>query len=81
MPRIRLAHWHDGHAPGAEVDVDDDDLPGMVADGRVAEVLPAFAEGGVLTDAQWSAVSEAASEPAADEQAPPPRRRKAAQEE
>lgn len=39
MPRIRLAFWHDGHAPGEEIDVADDDLPALRRDGRVAQVL------------------------------------------
>lgn len=41
MPRIRLAFWHDGHAPGDEIDVTDGDLPALQRDGRVAHVLAA----------------------------------------
>lgn len=41
MPRIRLAFWHDGHAPGEEIDVAEADLPALRRDGRVADVLTA----------------------------------------
>jgi hypothetical protein len=39
MPRIRLAYWHSGHAPGDEIDVTDAELAALQRDGRVAEVL------------------------------------------
>lgn len=39
MPRIKLAHWHGGHAPGEELNVTDDDLRALERDGRVAEVV------------------------------------------
>ena len=39
MPRIKTSHWHDGHAPGTELEVDNDELRRLVRDGRVAEVL------------------------------------------
>lgn len=47
MPRIKLAHWHDGHAPGDEIDVTDTKLKDLRRDGRVAsvvEAVPAQAE-------------------------------------
>lgn len=53
MARIRLAHWHDGHNPGDEVDVPDDELPGLVRDGRVAEIL----DGRLLPPAVATAVN------------------------
>ncbi|WTW93619.1 hypothetical protein OG216_09630 [Streptomycetaceae bacterium NBC_01309] len=78
MPRIRLAHWHDGHKPGDEIDVDDDTCKALKRDGRVAEVLPDFAEGGMLP----SAASEAVNETGEPEQVvPAPRKRRASQEE
>ncbi|MFF1709318.1 hypothetical protein [Streptomyces sp. NPDC058268] len=39
MPRIKLAHWHDGHAPGDEIDVNDTELKELRRDGRVASVV------------------------------------------
>lgn len=86
MARIRLAHWHDGHNPGDEIDVPDDDLPGLLRDGRVAEVLSG--EGAlplglstevnssgepepVLTADQWEQVQAASDTPPAKR----PRRR------
>lgn len=48
MPRIRLAHWHDGHAPGAEIDVTADQLRALQRDGRVNEVLAEYDSGGPL---------------------------------
>lgn len=41
MPRIRLAYWHDGHAPGDEIDVTVEEAAALSRDGRVAEILPA----------------------------------------
>lgn len=61
MPRIRLAHWHGGHAPGSEIDVSDDELVALRRDGRVAAVLPAE-EGGVLEPTTAVAVNDT-SEP------------------
>ncbi|MFE5332565.1 hypothetical protein ACFRCG_39925 [Embleya sp. NPDC056575] len=58
MTRIRLAHWHDGHAPGDEIEVDSDQLRALQRDGRVAEVLPAYDEGGVLPPGVVEAVNE-----------------------
>jgi hypothetical protein len=81
MPRIRLAFWHDGHAPGDEVDVDDGTLRALRRDGRVAEVLPdkpAFAEGGVLPPG-LTAASNSSGEPEAV--SPPRRGRKTTAEE
>lgn len=39
MPRITLAHWHGGSAPGAELEVSDEELAALQHDGRVASVL------------------------------------------
>jgi hypothetical protein len=39
MPRIKLAYWHAEHAPGDEIDVDDESLAALQRDGRVAEVV------------------------------------------
>jgi len=77
MPRIRLAHWHDGHAPGDEIDVDDDLMRSLQRDGRVNAVLPdeVFAGGGFLPAGLSEAVNET-GEPEAVE-APPKRRGKA----
>lgn len=61
MPRIRLAHWHDGHAPGDGIDVDDDVLRALMRDGRVSEILPdgpQFTEGGVVPSGVSAAVNE-----------------------
>lgn len=77
MPRIRLAHWHGGHAPGDVITVDDDTLRALQRDGRVNEVLPdepEFAEGGVLPPGM-SLEYNAIGEPEAVEA--PPKRRKA----
>jgi hypothetical protein len=71
MPRIRLAHWHDGHKPGDEIDVDDDLCKALKRDGRVAEVLPDYAEGGFLPSGSASAFN-ASGEPEAV--LPPPKR-------
>ena len=38
MPRITLAHWHAGRAPGEELDVSDEELAQLRRDGRVAAV-------------------------------------------
>ncbi|MEU0940298.1 hypothetical protein [Embleya sp. NPDC005971] len=48
MTRIRLAHWHDGHAPGDEIDVEPDQVRALQRDGRVAEVLDDYDQGGPL---------------------------------
>ncbi|MFF3928563.1 hypothetical protein [Streptomyces hirsutus] len=37
--RIQLAHWHQGHPPGAEIDVDDAEFASLRRDGRVAAVV------------------------------------------
>lgn len=75
MARIRLAHWHGGHAPGDVIDVDAETLRALQRDGRVNEVLPEpeFAEGGVLPSGLSEAVNDS-GEPEAVE-APPKRRR------
>lgn len=39
MPRIKLAYWHDGHSPGDEVDVTDEEFAALRRDGRVAETV------------------------------------------
>lgn len=58
MARIKLAYWHDGHLPGAEITVDDDTLKALARDGRVAEVLPDYDEDGVLPSAVVQEVNE-----------------------
>jgi ABC-type glycerol-3-phosphate transport system substrate-binding protein len=68
MPRIRLAHWHDGHAPGDVITVDDEALRALARDGRVNELLPDEPEPAP------EPLPEAAPEPVAEE---PPKRRKA----
>lgn len=65
MARIRLAYWHDGHQPGDEVDVADEDVASLVRDGRVAEVLTAPTE---PVAAAQTEVAQASAEPAAAEQ-------------
>jgi len=57
MPRIRLAHWHDGHLPGDVIEVGVEQLRGLQRDGRVAEVL-GYDEGGVLTPGMVEAVND-----------------------
>lgn len=44
MPRIKLAYWHGPHGPGEEITVTDEELAGLVRDGRVAAVLETPAE-------------------------------------
>ncbi|WP_405909548.1 hypothetical protein OG742_37100 [Streptomyces sp. NBC_00828] len=39
MPRVTLAHWHNGRAPGDELDVTDAELANLRRDGRIANVL------------------------------------------
>lgn len=39
MPRVILAHWHAGLAPGDELDVTDEELANLRRDGRIADVL------------------------------------------
>jgi hypothetical protein len=77
MPRIRLAHWHGAHAPGDEIDVDDDVLRALLRDGRVNELLPGrprFAEGGVVPSGMSTAVNESGEVEAVEAA---PKRRKA----
>ncbi|URN11369.1 hypothetical protein LUW77_03505 [Streptomyces radiopugnans] len=62
MARIRLAHWHGGHRPGDEIDVADDEVAGLVRDGRVAEVVTAPSE--PLAAAQTETAQEPAEQPA-----------------
>lgn len=59
MPRIKLAHWHDGHAPGDETDVTDEQLKALIRDGRVAEVVD---------DAAAAEITPAPEAPAVDPQ-------------
>ncbi|WP_432091015.1 hypothetical protein [Streptomyces sp. NRRL F-5630] len=44
MPRIELAYWHAGHAPGDELTVSDEELAALRRDGRVARVIRPAAE-------------------------------------
>lgn len=39
MARVRLAHWHKGGRPGSVVEVSDEEVHGLLHDGRVAEVV------------------------------------------
>lgn len=39
MPRIRLAAWYAGAAPGSELDVDDATLKDLTRDGLVAALV------------------------------------------
>ncbi|MDT7847193.1 hypothetical protein [Streptomyces justiciae] len=84
MPRITLAHWHDGRAPGTELDVDDDELRQLTRDGRVATVTDAaipvsdgtpVAEAPGVDGAAAEAPAEDATEAEAAESAPKRRRR------
>ncbi|MER7930481.1 hypothetical protein ABTY96_46485 [Streptomyces sp. NPDC096057] len=72
MPRVKLAHWHDGVAPGAEIDVTDQQLAEMHRDGRVAQVLDPAAEPSPSKEKDQPAQAEPPSEVPAD----PPRPRK-----
>lgn len=74
MPRIQLAHWHDGQAPGTELDVDDDQLRTLVRDGRVAALVedtPAEPEpDGQAEPPEQAAAEEATPEPAPEAEEP-----------
>jgi hypothetical protein len=75
MTRIRLAHWHDGHQPGDEINVDPDQLRALQRDGRVAKVLDTYDRGGVLPPATVEVVNDTGEpEPVV---VPPKRARKA----
>lgn len=69
MPRIKLAHWHDGRPPGAELDVDDVQLAALKRDGRVAEVLDTASPDAAVGDGPPAAPEEQA---AAEEPEPVP---------
>lgn len=73
MPRIRLAAWYGGAAPGTELDVDDVQLKEMTRDGLVAALVEAPAPAVGPTADQ--AVDEPAAETPADE-APAGRKRR-----
>ncbi|MDX5566918.1 hypothetical protein PYK79_31800 [Streptomyces sp. ID05-04B] len=57
MHRVTLSSWHDGQAPGTELDVDDDELAALRRDGRVAEARP-YDDGGVLEPGLTEAVND-----------------------
>ncbi|MEU9245875.1 hypothetical protein [Streptomyces sp. NPDC048385] len=69
MPRVKLAHWHGGNPPGAEIDVSDQELTALRRDGRVAEVLAPAAE-------QPDQAAEPEPSPEASPDVPGPRSRK-----
>lgn len=73
MPRIRLAAWYGGAAPGSELDVDDVQLKELTRDGLVAALVEAPAP------AVDPPADQAADEPAAEttpDQAPAGRKRR-----
>ncbi|MCF2130113.1 hypothetical protein L1I79_27325 [Strepomyces sp. STD 3.1] len=63
MTAIKLAHWHNGRAPGARVEVTDEELAQLQRDGRVAEVLPNEAEPDAPAGQPDAQPDEAAPEP------------------
>ncbi|MEW2451192.1 hypothetical protein AB0896_27165 [Streptomyces parvulus] len=63
MTAIKLASWHDGRAPGARVEVTDEELALLQRDGRVAEVLPDEAEPEAPAEEPDAQPDEAAPEP------------------
>lgn len=73
MPRIRLAAWYGGAAPGTELDVDDIQVKQLTRDGLVAAVVDPPAPAAV------EPVDQAVDEPAAETtpgQAPAGRKRR-----
>ena len=72
MPRIVLAHWHAGRAPGTELDVTDDELRQLLRDGRVAPATdgPVGAEPSPEPEAPAEPEAATAPEPA---DTPPPK--------
>lgn len=77
MPRIKLAFWHAGRAPGEEVDVCDTDLAALQRDGRVAAVLepPATAAPAPAVEPQ-QVQSAPAPEPAVEAESQPGRKKR-----
>ncbi|WP_328439378.1 hypothetical protein OHA71_23860 [Streptomyces sp. NBC_00444] len=75
MPRVILAHWHDGRAPGDELIVTDEELADLRRDGRIADVLDGP---GAQPEPSSTAVPEdqAAAEPEPEEPAPAGRKRR-----
>ncbi|WP_217545569.1 hypothetical protein [Streptomyces sp. GbtcB6] len=69
MPRVKLAHWHGGNPPGAEISVSDQELAALRRDGRVAEVLAPTSE-------QQGPAAEPEPSPEAAPDVPAPRARK-----
>ncbi|MET9140575.1 hypothetical protein [Streptomyces parvulus] len=63
MTAIKLAHWHNGRAPGARVEVTDEELALLQRDGRVAEVLPDEAVPEAPAEEPDAQPDEAAPEP------------------
>lgn len=66
MARIKLAHWYGGHKPGDEIEVADEEMPGLVRDGRVAKVVKAPKE--PVAAAQTETAQASVVEPATTEQ-------------
>ncbi len=66
MTRVKLAHWHSGNPPGAEIDVSDQELADLRRDGRVAEVLAAPVEPNSAEPQDQADESEPALETSAD---------------
>jgi hypothetical protein len=64
MPRVILAHWHNGLAPGSELDVTDVELAALRRDGRIADVVD-----GPAGQDQVVAEPEPAEEPEPDTEA------------
>ncbi|MFI1723940.1 hypothetical protein [Streptomyces sp. NPDC020489] len=77
MPRVTLAHWHDGRPPGTELDVTDDELRALKRDGRIAPAGdtpdPEPEPEAALEEAEPPAQDLPAEEPATEET--PKRRR------
>ncbi|WP_326728967.1 hypothetical protein [Streptomyces phaeochromogenes] len=78
MPRITLAHWHAGRAPGEDIDVSVDELAQLRRDGRVAAVLdeqPAPDPAPAEVEPEHQA-AEPEPVPEQEEAAPPSRRKR-----
>lgn len=69
MHTITLAHWHDGRAPGTELEVDDVELAALQRDGRVAAVRE---ESGEQPEADATPEAPADAEPQPADAGPQP---------
>ncbi|MEU9149212.1 hypothetical protein AB0D59_01330 [Streptomyces sp. NPDC048417] len=74
MPRVTLAHWHGGQAPGTEIEISDEELAHLRRDGRVAEAPEPATEPSPAEQQDQAAKPEPSHEAAPD--APAPRTRK-----